>query len=132
MQSASHSIKSRYYVLCRSGHEPSRIVEAFRDESTVQGYGESRGFSAAIGPFATRFAAELMADYGEGNPHMQTVEETEAIASRLLAAANQAIQNETDVAFDTASDNCQIFGNVKHMLWFREAVARSIFEEEEQ
>jgi hypothetical protein len=122
--------QSLYFVLCRSGQEPSRVVEAFTDDSTVQGYGEARGFSAAIGPFQTRFAAELTADYGEGNPHMQTVEETEAIASRLLNAADQAIQDETDVAFDTASDNCQIFGNVKHMSWFREAVARAIFEEE--
>jgi hypothetical protein len=72
-----------------------------------------------------------MADFGEGNPHMQTVEEAEAIASRLLNAGDQAIEDETDVAFDTASDSCQIFGNVKHMAWFREAVARSIFEEEQ-
>ena len=38
-------------------------------------------------------------------------------------AAKKAIEKNDDVVYDVASGKGQIVGNVKHMPWFREAVA---------
>src|SRR5260221_3744036 len=131
MKSCPHSTAptSRYYVLCRSSQEPSRVVNQFRSAFEAERYGEPRGFTAAIGPFETQFAAELMADYGQANPHVQSSDDCERIARSLLEEANKAIQRQDDIVYDVASDSGQIVGNVKHMPWFRQAVARAIFEE---
>jgi len=121
--------KEQFFVLCRPGQEPSRVVHQFRSESDAEKYGKPRGFTAAIGPFETRFAAELMADFGQGNPHMQTSDDCERIARSLMEEANEAIERGDAIVYDTASDSGQIVGNVKHMEWFRQAVARAIFED---
>ncbi len=116
------------YVLVRTDKsEPSRVVELFADGSDIQAHAEPRGFGHAIGPFRTRFAAELMADFGEGNPHMQHVEDAERIAKKYLGLADDAIVNESEDAFDVASDCGQMFGNVKHMTWFKERIAYQLF-----
>lgn len=127
------------YVLIRkdaSQNESNRrIVAHFADGTDIESYGEPRGFGAAIGPFQTDFAATLMADFGENNPHMQTVEDCERIADRYWNLAGDAIEQaengeESDAAtavFDVCADRGQIFSNVKHMEWFREAVAYQLF-----
>lgn len=43
-----------------------------------------------------------------------------------LKAAREAIEREDQVCFDVCADRCQIFGNVKHMTWFVEAVAQEL------
>jgi hypothetical protein len=40
-----------------------------------------------------------------------------------LQQADQAIQRKDAICYDVAALNGQIFDNVKHMKWFREAVA---------
>jgi hypothetical protein len=122
--------RTEFWVLIRSSQEPSRVVIGFSDISPteLEKYGKSRGFDAAIGPFVHRFAAELMADYGANNPHMLFTHDCEEIASRLLAEADAAIEQKTSEVFEVATNNGQIFSNVKHTDWFREAVARHIFE----
>lgn len=41
-------------------------------------------------------------------------------------AAEGAIDREDDVCFDVAVDCGQIFANVKHMTWFKKAVAEEL------
>jgi hypothetical protein len=43
-----------------------------------------------------------------------------------IKAARKAIEREDDVCFDVAAEHGQIFGNVKHMKWFAEAVAEAL------
>ena len=43
-------------------------------------------YAAIVGPFNTRKAAELMRDYGQGNPHYQCVADAERIARFQLTA----------------------------------------------
>jgi hypothetical protein len=131
MKAVSHSTapKSQFYVLCRPGQEPNRVVNQFRSAFEAERYGTPRGFTAAIGPFETRFAAELMAEFGQANPHMQTAEDSERIAQSLIEEASEAIERQDEIVYDVASDSGQIVGNVKHMEWFRHAVALAIFEE---
>jgi hypothetical protein len=43
-----------------------------------------------------------------------------------LQQAREAIEREDDVCFDVCADRGQIFGNVKHMTWFLEAVAAEL------
>lgn len=43
-----------------------------------------------------------------------------------LREAREAIEREDQVCFDVCADRCQIFGNVKHMDWFVEAVAAEL------
>lgn len=135
----------RPYVLIRKDAGPNesnrRVIAHFADGTDIEAYSEPRGFGAAIGPFETDFAADLMADFGEGNPHMQTVEECECIAKRFLARAMYAIElakdseqdmsdiekDEVTTVFDVCADRGQIFGNVKHMAWFRDEVAYQLF-----
>jgi len=44
----------------------------------------------------------------------------------VLAAALEAIEREDVVCFDVAAEHGQIFGNVKDMRWFVEAVAEAL------
>lgn len=39
-------------------------------------------YIAVIGPFRTKRGAHFMADYGRGNPHLQTVSDAERIAKQ--------------------------------------------------
>lgn len=48
-------------------------------------------YAAVIGPFRTKQAAKIMAFYGEGNPHMQSVADVERIVDRYNAAIKQAL-----------------------------------------
>jgi hypothetical protein len=41
-------------------------------------------------------------------------------------AAKEAIENEEQVCFVIAAEHGQIFGNVKHMTWFVDAVAQAL------
>lgn len=45
-----------------------------------------------------------------------------------LSMADAAIEHGDDVALDVAANEGQIFHNVKHMTWFREAVADEFME----
>lgn len=118
------------YVLIRkdatSNESHRRIVTRFADGANI---------GAAIGPFETEFAADLMADFGENNPHMQTVEDCERIAKTFTDRAAVAIElaangEESDditSLFDLLTDRGQIFGNVRHMAWLRDALAYQLF-----
>lgn len=119
---------SRKPYLFRREQSPQTLVSLFSSDQAAQNYGESRGFQYAIGPFKTRFAAELMADYGQGNPHMVTVDDTEAIAAKYLSMAEDAIEEDAEVIYDVADNAGQIVANVRHMTWFKEAVARELLE----
>jgi hypothetical protein len=44
----------------------------------------------------------------------------------LLARAVDAIERDERVVDDVAGEFCQIADNVKHMTWFKQAVARQI------
>ena len=54
-----------------------------KTEPTRETHGDKYCF--AIGPFRTLRAAEFFAQYGKGNPHLQTVEDAE----RIVKAAQQ-------------------------------------------
>ena len=43
-------------------------------------------YYAVIGPFKTKGGAEFMQDYGEGNPHCQTVADAERLAKQKKLA----------------------------------------------
>ena len=62
-----HPVKGGPYQVFRSTTTPTQ--KTHRDR-----------FSFAIGPFRTKAAADLMAKYGKGNPHMQTVAQVEKLA----------------------------------------------------
>ena len=51
---------------------------------------------------------------------------TQTTTAGSLTAARKAIHNEEQVCFDVAAEHGQIFGNVKHMTWFVEAVAEAL------
>ncbi|MBC8737014.1 hypothetical protein F6X40_09355 [Paraburkholderia sp. UCT31] len=46
----------------------------------------------------------------------------------LEARATQAIEDEEEMCFDVAANVGQMFGNVKHMQWFRRALMLDICE----
>ncbi len=46
-----------------------------------------------------------------------------ATLQELADRARQAIEREEDFVFEVAGEACQMFDNVKHMRWFRVAVA---------
>ena len=54
------------------------------------------------------------------------VNNEEPIPDSLYESAKAAIEAGDDVAYDVASENGQMFDNVKHMQWFIEAVAREM------
>ena len=74
--------KNRYYVGHKSG---SKVVFPSAVVPTEKTHGES--FNAVIGPFKTKRAALLMARYGYGNPHLQTVQDAERIAAEYATRA---------------------------------------------
>lgn len=47
---------------------------------------------AVIGPFRTVRGAEFMRQYGEGNPHCQTVGDAERLAKQYAAQAEKAAE----------------------------------------
>ena len=51
---------------------------------------------------------------------------TQTTTAGSLTAALEAIEREDVVCFDVAAAHGQIFGNVKHMDWFVEAVADAL------
>jgi hypothetical protein len=46
--------------------------------------------------------------------------------AKALSAAQEAIEREDTVCFDVAAEHGQIFGNVKGMKWFVDAVAEAL------
>lgn len=44
----------------------------------------------------------------------------------MLARAQQAIDNDETIIYDVAAEHGQMVDNVKHMLWFLDAVADEI------
>jgi hypothetical protein len=54
--------------------------KVFRSATTPEAETHGSIYSAVIGPFRTKKAAEIMRDFGAGNPHMQTVADAERIA----------------------------------------------------
>lgn len=50
------------------------------------------------------------------------------MTKELLKRAEEAIENEDEICFDVAANVGQMFGNVKHMTWFKEAVAEELDE----
>jgi hypothetical protein len=47
----------------------------------------------------------------------------------LFDRADRAIERGETIACDVAVEHCQIFDNVKHLDWFRRAVAKALTEE---
>jgi hypothetical protein len=68
--------RKQYYVGLKS--TMGREVFTADTEPTEQSHGAR--FAAVIGPFQTKRGAEFMAQYGQGNPHLQTVYDAERIA----------------------------------------------------
>ena len=70
--------RARYYV----GLSKGRLRSIFR--SPIEPTEETHGslYLAVIGPFRTKRGAVYMADYGEGNPHLQTVSQAEWYAKQ--------------------------------------------------
>ena len=64
----------------------SMTVFRAENEPTFESTGEE--FAAVIGPFRTLRGAKLMALYGAGNPHMQTVADCEYLAKTSLENVN--------------------------------------------
>lgn len=50
----------------------------------------------------------------------------EALQADLQAATDRALTQDSELLYDVASAVGQIVGNVKHMHWFRVAVAQEI------
>ena len=110
------------YVGCNSGNDefPRQTFTA-NDEPTRKSHGKR--FAAVIGPFDTPLAADIMVRWGANNPHLQHVDDAERMAKDYLSKADEAIEQETDDAFDCAANHGQMFDNVKHMTAFQEMVA---------
>ena len=49
-----------------------------------------------------------------------------AMSTTFERAAQEAIDSRSVVAFDVCAEHGQIFDNVKHMRWFRDAVANEL------
>lgn len=45
---------------------------------------------------------------------------------QLLTTAQRMIAHEKELCFDVAAEHGQMFGNVKHMTWFVDAVADAL------
>lgn len=70
-----------YYV----GLKPSRKRETFSYKGYVTEKTHGHKYNAVIGPFRTKFSADLMAFFGPGNIHMQSVYQSDEWAKRLRA-----------------------------------------------
>ena len=69
----------RYYVGRKHGHIGSVVFTA-ETTPTEQTHGDK--FAAVIGPFKTRRGAQFCALFGQGNPHIQTVNDAERLAKQ--------------------------------------------------
>lgn len=54
--------------------------QTFRTPDTPTRDSHGAVYAAVIGPFRTAKAARLMRDFGQGNPHMQSVGDCERLA----------------------------------------------------
>ena len=72
----------RYYVGLRHGvGKGKRVVFRSAVTPTIKSHGQR--YAAVIGPFRTKRAAVMMATFGSGNPHLQTVLDAERMAKRV-------------------------------------------------
>jgi hypothetical protein len=62
---------------------------------------------------------------------IKTAIDTSDLDSKYIEKAIEAIENDDQIIHDVAADKGQIIGNVKHTDWFVEAVAASIYEQEQ-
>jgi hypothetical protein len=69
-------MRTKFYV----GLKQDATREVFRAASKPTHKTHGRKYAATIGPFRTKRAAEFMAKYGQGNPHLQTVADAERIS----------------------------------------------------
>ena len=69
---------SRLYV----GVPKKGAYQVFRSATTPTQKTHGDRFFAVIGPFRTKAAADIMAKYGKGNPHLQTVAQAEKLAKQ--------------------------------------------------
>lgn len=74
-------------------------------------------------------AGDLAEEIGAGTitvePYQPAVKASEDGKS-LMQRAEEAIENKDDIAYDIALENGQMFDNVKHMKWFKKAVAEAL------
>ncbi len=71
-------MRSKFYV----GRKPNQIgKDVFKSDvtPTKQMYPQ---YVSVVGPFRTKRAAIMLAVFGQGNPHMQTVSDAERIAKQ--------------------------------------------------
>jgi len=73
--------RAKWYVAKYKPTIGGKQLRAFRSETVPQDGEQDSAIAAVIGPFRTKRAALLMAEYGFNNPHMQTVEDCERIAA---------------------------------------------------
>ena len=107
-------------------HYVGRTVETsevFRSDAapTEQTHGEK--YDVVIGPFTTPLAANIMAEWGKGNPHLRHVDDAERMASNYRHKADEAIEKETDDAMDCCANHGQMFDNIKDTRLFRDLLA---------
>lgn len=102
-------MKPRYYV---GISDAKRRV--FRSASVPERETHGSIYSAVIGPFRTKRAAKIMAEYGANNPHLQTVADAERIARE-----NHVEMQDVYVA-SAWWENCDAFvtvcGNSPHLV----------------
>ena len=58
----------------------TNLREVFRASRTPTHETHGKRYGAVIGPFRTKRAAEFMAKYGQGNPHLQIVADAERVS----------------------------------------------------
>lgn len=69
-------MKTKSYV----GIGPDGKRKVFHSASEPEAKTHGSIYSAVIGPFRTKKAAQIMAEYGANNPHLQTVSDAEKLA----------------------------------------------------
>lgn len=70
---------------------------------------------------ADSFQVELTIDEGR-----KLYDQISKVYAQWLTKADRAIEREAQICFDVCDDCGQMFANVKHMTWFREAVANAL------
>jgi hypothetical protein len=85
----------RWYMgyASRGASQPLRQVFASDHAPTADGHPE---YAAVVGPFRTKRAAVYMAESGQGNPHLQTVDDAERIVRENAIAEGQANAQAAD------------------------------------
>ncbi len=81
--------RSRWYVGCNQTLWTPFASNRMPDD--LQMYVCRNIYFAVIGPFRTKKAAHIMAHYGRGNPHMQTVADVERIVKQFDNDINEAL-----------------------------------------